>query len=537
VIVLTTDASLGYICHCTYAEKDIPKLAGFWWEPNRKVWYTRYKPIAALLGQYANSEAAKSLLIASPGAEGLIARSKATNPSASGFSVPLPSGLELLQYQLAAIETLLELPNCLLADEMGLGKTPMALAFINAARLRNVLIVCPNSLKINWYREAKKWLVDTSLSYKVVDSKTKLDDKQSSNIYIVNYDIIHKWKDVFKNYVFDIVICDESHYLKSWGARRTKSVLKLIESIPRKLFLTGTPMLAKPMELWTTISTLSGYRNFREFRDRYCAIDGHGKNLEELQLRLRKSIMIRRLKSEVLTQLPAKTRQIIELPEDAGLLKKQNALVKKYNATSTEDLFSASQKLKGSTSSPLMFEIAELRKESAFIKLPYLFEAIKDILEEDRKVVVFAYHHEIVEAIYNQFKEQGAVLLYGPTSLADRQLAIDKFQNEPGTKVFVGSVSAAGVGITLTASSVCIFCELDWTPAVLTQCEDRLHRIGQKDSVLVQHYVLENSFDANMVKLLVRKQQDFDKCLGSSNQEVSINNSSSEWKDEAYANI
>jgi SWI/SNF-related matrix-associated actin-dependent regulator 1 of chromatin subfamily A len=221
-------------------------------------------------------------------------------------------------------------------------------------------------------------------------------------------------------------------------------------------------------------------------------------NLDELNERLRSTVMIRRLKADVMKELPPKRRQIIEL---SGALPKPEV-----------DYLAAVKALKNP--GQIAFEeIARVRHEDALAKLPQVIEFIKDALEESEKIVVFAWHRDVIEGLTQALIDFSPVIVTGDTSLKNRQWAIENFQNEPHTRIFIGNIQAAGVGITLTAASHVIFAELDWTPGVVSQAEDRCHRIGQKDFVLVQHLVLSGSIDAKMAKILVAKQEVLDKAL------------------------
>jgi superfamily II DNA or RNA helicase len=157
-------------------------------------------------------------------------------------------------------------------------------------------------------------------------------------------------------------------------------------------------------------------------------------------------------------------------------------------------------------------EISEARHRTALAKVPYVVEHVRSVLEEQDKVVVWAHHTDVIRQIASAFGDR-AVVLTGETPLAERQRAIDRFQTDPNCRVFVGSITAGGVGITLTAASVCVFAELDWVPGNLTQAEDRLHRIGQRNSVLVQHLVVDGSVDAQLAHSIVAKQRVIDEAM------------------------
>jgi SWI/SNF-related matrix-associated actin-dependent regulator 1 of chromatin subfamily A len=227
-------------------------------------------------------------------------------------------------------------------------------------------------------------------------------------------------------------------------------------------------------------------------------------NLEELQQRMRERFMVRRLKIDVLPELPAKRRQVIVLEPGKALAKLVAREAQAYADYEPESFVGKPQ--------PAIGEISETRKRIALGKTKFAIEHIGELLNETSKVVAFVHHHEVGDALAEAFGAS-AVRIDGRTSLADRQTAVDRFQTETDIRVFIGGIQSAGTGITLTSASVVVFVESSWVPGENSQAEDRCHRIGQKDSVLVQHLVLENSLDEHVVQVLINKQEIIDKAL------------------------
>jgi SNF2 family DNA or RNA helicase len=271
--------------------------------------------------------------------------------------------------------------------------------------------------------------------------------------------------------------------------------------------------LNKPIELWTTIHSLDPktWGSWKDYTAKYC--DAHetrwgwdvngASNLPELQDRLRARIMVRRLKSEVMTELPPKQRQVIVLPSKTSVLKRE----KKFTAT-------LEAMLKGVNIPPVEFEsMSKVRHETAVDKIPDAIDHIKALMEEHQKLVVMCHHRDVLEAIAKGVQEFGVVRLQGGDSEASKQEAVDRFQNDPSVRIFLGSIRAAGVGITLTAASFLLFVELDWVPGIMTQAEDRIHRIGAVGSVLIQHLVFADSIDARMAEAIVEKQNIIEQAL------------------------
>lgn len=413
--------------------------------------------------------------------------------------------------------------------------------------IRRVLVVCPSGLRINWRNEIERWSVGgIHLRHPAIVTGGKASDWSDAAVVILSYDVADKHRERIDRIDWDLLICDESHYLKNSSAKRTKAILGHRDwsgawkrepiKAKRKLFLSGTPILNRPVELWPLLQCLDPDglgKNFFAFAKRFCAAKKNrfgwdftgASGLEELQTRLRERMMVRRLKADVLTELPAKRRQIIELPangaafhvaEEMRVWESHRARIEELEgllekAETAKDIISIREiKAKlGKMNFGLMQEIALLRKRTAMAKLPRVIEHLRSALEEG-PVVCFAHHLDALAGLKSEFPD--AVLVQGSESAEDRQRAVDDFQAGKAN-LFLGQIQAAGVGITLTASSHVCFVELDWTPAILEQAEDRVHRIGQRESVLVQHLVLEGSLDAYMARKLVAKQEILDRTL------------------------
>lgn len=434
---------------------------------------------------------------------------------------------ELFPYQAYGVEWLKNHPAALLADDMGLGKTAQAIRYAEAVGARNVLVVCPASLKINWQREWAMWAGRKAhISNSTNGGVFKLDDV----VVIINYDVVHARRAEVTSRVWDLVIFDEAHYLKNQKARRTRACFGFRSFKPidgeRKLLLTGTPVLNKPVELWTLLRYLRPdvWRDYFGYVKRYCGAfkgpwgwDVSGAtNLDELQRVLRSNLMLRRRKEEVLTELPPKLRQIVEVEPDSGarkLIQRDAGIIDRAlkalglgkEETLTEEEFSeAVWAMMGGDGIPFE-EQSTVRRETGEAKIPAAIAHLTDAVGAGHKVVAFAWHQEVIQRVAEQFP--GCAVVTGDTSVPKRQSAVDRFQTQDDCNLFIGQINAAGVGLTLTASSHVVFIELPWSPALVTQAEDRCHRIGQHDSVLVQHLVLANSLDSKMAKVLLQKQR------------------------------
>lgn len=574
-----------WVAQYSYDQRDVPKQAGFWWHGGPckpdckacaaglrlKLWWTPKSECAARLEKQCD-QAALDLLA------NHLNNVKASKATDADIEIPCNADLAYLPYQKAGIAYTTAHPNALIGDEMGLGKTIQALGSINASpAVKTVLCVVPASLKLNWDRESLKWLTRTFEIFVVDETKDIIPE--TANFVIVNYDLIRgkriddpagakapngkvlkiiQGSPVHAQLMarsWDMLIVDECHRIKDPKSLQAIAVIGspgnkkkneppvrgLKDQAGRNIFLTGTPFLNRPIELFPILNALAPqeFDNFFKFAKRYCAAHqtdrGHwdfkgASNLEELQERLRATVMVRRLKKDVLKELPPKRRQVIMLPAD-GAAKAVAAEAKAWamheerlqtlrseadfaHASGDKDAYKAAVDALKAAARIGFEEIAKERRNVAMAKLPKVIEHIEDAFEQGiDKIVIFAHHHDVCNGIYDHFKDVAVKLTGEITSNKLRQEAVDRFQNDPTVKLFMGSIGAAGVGHTLTAASTVLFAELDWVPANVSQAEDRCHRIGQHDQVLVQHLVLNGSLDARMATILVEKQDIADKAL------------------------
>jgi len=411
--------------------------------------------------------------------------------------------------------------------------------------------------------------------YKVeIDGKLKTkylahtdDVFPDTDVVIVNHELLKRHLERLRDEQWDLIVVDESHYLTNPEADRTLNILggtkgkgKKKVKVPRLkttrfLMLSGTPMLSRPRELWPMIKAADpkGWgRNYLTYAYRFCGAytaafgldDTGSSNLPELQAYLRKTFMIRRPKMEALKDLPPKRRQIIELPsnglqrqleaEQASFsqnLKEFEALARgtdlpppeektwtnlaeeierRFGEISRLDYEDRARFLR--TPENIAFEeISTARKELAIAKLPMVSEHLTNLMASGEKIICFVYHTEVAEALRQLFP--GCAYITGKVASGKRQAEVDRFREDPECQLMIGNINAAGVGHTMTASSIVVFAELAWTPAEMSQAEDRAWRHGQKNAVLVQHLVVEDSLDSRMVTVLIEKQKDLDAAL------------------------
>jgi len=521
-----------------YEEKDVIKRSGFRWNPAIRRWETTDIKVVESLIQTLHNTSGEEFNVITEEVKSAIFEKKNKNAeilkksmsATSDIEIPHNPGMDYLPFQKAGIDFISSQKNVLVADEMGLGKTIQAIGYINLnPEIHTVLVICPASLKMNWKQEMKKWLVRPS-------EITILNGDGLKDITIINYESVKKYFELLKSLTWDLLVLDESHYIKNFKAQRTKFITGFYQTTDtgktwikglkdyskQKILLTGTPFLNKPIELFTQLKVLGNEmgKNFMKFQSDYIEMGRFGpigsKNLGELQRKLRTTCMIRREKKDVLLELPDKLRQIITLPSsilsDAERKKEQEIieyLAKNWNEATNELHNGIGFSFE---------EISKIRHQSAIKKIPYVLDHIENVLENEDKIVVFAHHHDVIDAIYEKFKDI-SVVATGNESLNERNDAVNKFQNDPSCKLFIGSIQSMGVGVTLTASSTVIFAEIEWRPGDLTQAEDRLHRIGQKSTVLVQYIVTDNSIDSYMIDTIIEKIGIIEKITDSNNME------------------
>lgn len=527
-----------YFCTCAYHARYIPIRYGFQYNRKAEAWWTKDKSKYDKLLEFIT---APDVVIDNQ--DEIIAKSRAAD---TDYSPPVPEGLAYRPFQRAGIEWSVERSGVLIADPMGLGKTIQAIGTCNAVNARRVLVICPNSLKMNWFEELRKWMVNKTLRYHVITTNTK--NQITADVIIVNYDKLKTYAERFRQIEWDAIIIDEGHRIKNPRTNRTKYIVGgkvgKITYAPmtakKKMILTGTPVLNKPDDIWSICHWLlpEVFHDEWDFWRRYCDLkpgfrgswDHSGSsNLTELQKILRSTIMVRRDKLEVLKDLPEISRQVIEI-EATAEFKKFIAEEQRVHAeakAASRDLkqavidaeASGDKKKYNEAVSALkqgislhISQISKVRKATAIAKTPMMIKYIHDVLENEPKIIVFCHHKEVIGLIKEEFKKK-AVVVSGSVRVQDRDAAKKRFQEDPTCNIFIGSLYAAAEGLTLTASNTVIFAELDWVPATLMQAEARAWRIGQKRNVLVQHFVLEGSLDANMAKKVVDKQNMADAAL------------------------
>lgn len=420
--------------------------------------------------------------------------------------------MQLYPYQQAGVQFLAGRKTALLADDPGLGKTLQAIRACDAARVLKVLVICPAGVCETWKREIGK--------YREGDWGAFVTSYERATGAYYQRLLAQDW---------DVLIVDECHYLKTPGAKRTTSIygdfsesdeimgaLALASKADQVWLLSGTPMPNDPSELFTHLRALYPQAvlsertgkpwSIHQFVIGYCRTKSTGfgerivgsKNEAKLNAKL-SGFMLRRRKSEVLKDLPPMTFGEVFFEGNVdGVPTEEAALVR---AALAEHGIDGLRKIAANGS------VSTLRKLTALAKAAPAAQWINDWLDStpiEKKIVVFAHHHAVIDVLFDKLHTR-AVRVHGSIKQADRQTSIDRMQNDPKIRCFIGQITAAGTGITLTAASDLLFVESSWVPAEMEQAAQRIHRIGQTEPCLVRFGMIAGSIDEDIQRAISRK--------------------------------
>lgn len=442
--------------------------------------------------------------------------------------------MRLYPFQDDGVDFLKSRSRAMLADEPGLGKTVQALRACEAINARRVLIVCPNSIKNVWVREIEQW---TASSYSLIDGSASKRKKllTADAVYtIINYEALRchavsKPKSAQLEpelcQEWDVLILDEAHRVANRKAQISKVVKAVAKNATCVYELTGTPVLNKASDLWILLNLLDSkqFSSYWQFAKKYCEIVFNGYGYQVLDIpdqndarvrRLRHDLapfMLRRLKKDVFSQMPAKTIQQVWI----DLQGRQLTAYREMEIKMLSQLVSGEK-----VYAPVV--IAQITRLKQIAIDPYLMlnsdhpitgakiDAVKDILSscEGKKIVIFSQFVKALNRLADLLTSLNLsyATLTGEITGPARQQEIDRFQNDPNCPVFLCSTKAGGIGLTLTAASIAIFLDKLWTPALNTQASDRLHRIGQTEPVMIYEVLAKDTVEEDIEMLLSRKQ-------------------------------
>jgi len=441
---------------------------------------------------------------------------------------------KLFDHQVEGIEFAKTHKRVIIADEMGLGKSRQAVIAAREDEAKGVLIICPASLKINWQREVK--IVYPNDKINVVESGKETTITEADWI-IVNYDMLPKYRDqilgMVERGIIDTAIIDEAHYIKGKKTIRAVNTLDIVTKLERVYALTGTPIMNRPIEMFNLLKAIRHPigRARTVYAKRYCGAflktiymktgrvirfndETGATNLQELR-EFTKDSILRRLKKDVLN-LPEKiiSVQMCELSKDSRK-EYDNAfdayvewIVNNQIEKNVENIMDARH----------LVELMKLKQVCSRAKMQRLITDIRSAVEQGNKVIVFSQFTNTIMALKEELSKEKrgsayddshepikAVTLTGQDGMDARQKSVDAFQNDDKTKVFIANIKAGGVGITLTKASIVMFADMEWSPEIHSQAEDRAHRIGQEGTVNVYYYIAEDTIEEDIVEILERK--------------------------------
>lgn len=450
----------------------------------------------------------------------------------------------------------------LIGDEMGVGKTIQALGLCEVYREDwPFLVIAPSSLRFNWQKESLKWLrlylKDLKDPIQIIWKKSDGIDPKARGV-VVSYDLAKMMANEIEKSGFRVIVCDEAHYLKSIESQRTMRLLPILQKAKRVILLTGTPALARPIELYPLLSAIRPdvfpFHDIKEYGHRYCApeFNRHSRRLEykgcdnseELYFVL-SHLMIRRLKKQVLSQLPDKIRQVFDIKGSPAEIKEIKELTKKLERETGKNLDQLLEQRVGIEGGgggsggggggggvggggfENMFSItSKVYEITARAKINGVIEFLKDYADYNIKIIIFAHHTCMLDALEEFAKEELAkkkkkyIRIDGSTKPHLRGQYAEQFQNEPDCYYALLSITAASTGFTLTKASTVVFAELNWTPANMEQAEARAHRIGQSEVVTVYYMLAKDTIDQSMFEMIKKKTDTTGKILDGENAQT-----------------
>ena len=420
-------------------------------------------------------------------------------------SLPTHILSQLYNFQKEGVEFgLKHFGRVLIGDEMGIGKTVQGIAIATAYREDwPCIVICPASIKLNWMNEFRRWVPDLETQdFYFLDKKATM--RNSAKVWISSYHMATNLEVYLNSKYFKVAIADESHYLKNYSAKRTKCLVPFLQKAKRVILLSGTPVVSRPAELYTQLSAIRPdiFNNFKVYAERYCDpkvlfthTDYSGaSNIKELYTLISNTVMIRRIKSEVLSQLPDKFRQKVEIPVTYEYTRKIKKLY--FDVRKKKEYFKETHEVTGDEVDSAAKNLEkDLFFTQAFTltckaKLKGVVDYVSYLIQSNCKFMFFGHHLEMLDAVETQVNKEKTkyIRIDGSTPHQKRQAGVNAFQNNSDCKVAILGIMAAGQGLTLTEASTVVMGELAWTPGVMIQAEDRAHRIGQKRCVNI-HYL------------------------------------------------
>lgn len=448
----------------------------------------------------------------------------------TGYEPPVPDGKELMPFQRAGVEYVLSKPHALIGDEPGLGKTMQAIATANAMDARRVLVVCPASIRRQWQEKIYEWSVLTDVSaYPVMKAADGVSP--CTDYVVVSYDLLRNGAihEAICEDLWDLVVLDEAHFLKTPDAGRTRAVFGggrgrfkdhwIARRTGKVLGLTGTPLPNRPRECYTLARGMAweaiDWASYDDFCYRYNpsefipderggAVREEVGRLGELYARLRAEFMVRRLKRDVLPDLPDLLMDFVFMEpngEVREVMRQESFLDVDPARIHSHDFVQEGH-------------LSTLRREMGEAKAPIIVDYVRHLLDVVgvHKLALFAHHRSVMDTFASELAEYGVAEIRGGMSGAAKERSKMRFVDDPDVRVLSGQLDASGTGMDgiQEVTSRAVIAEPAWAPGVNEQVGARLHRYGQPDSVLVDIPVFRGSLDHRVVSRFVQKAHNID---------------------------
>lgn len=410
---------------------------------------------------------------------------------------------------------------CYNATEQGLGKSIETLATIRSMpRIQRILIICPAIMCDTWKAEIEKWL--PTYTPKIIrDKNLGWLGQEAYSIHLVSYNRATSLAAELAVQRYDMLVLDESHFVKTPKAQRTKMILgKIWPKIPYRICLSGTPATRSIADLYTTFHKIlpDAFPNWKYFTERYTnpRWDGYQvryegiKNEKELSKIMRENFYLRDIKADVAKDLPPKIWSRISLPPELDITRTETPYEKEVHQNYVKQLLKAIISNKPAPAAPK--PIATKRREQAMKKVKSVVEFTEDLLEKDLSVVVFAHHRDVIHALADSLKKHKPGIIMGDVANEDRQEVISNFRTGK-TNLVICSMQAGGIGIDLTTASHAVFAELDYSPATISQAAARVHRLTTKLPVNLYYFIVMGSIEEEIFEKVVEKTETFAKVV------------------------
>lgn len=489
------------------------------------VFFTR-EPYAALTFWETATTAARGVL------EPLRRQVEASWAPSSDRHISCPPDQELWPFQKASIDYALSRTHCLIGDEPGLGKTPIAICYANEIEAERVLVICPAAIRLQWARRIGEWSTRGGwrrLVHPITHGRKGVHPK--ADWTIISYDLARTppLGKALARQRYDLIVLDEAHYLKTITSRRTRAIFgggegrefaPLIETASRCLALTGTPLPNRPREAYTLARSLCfdsiDWLSEDKFNDRFnptAKIEGIGRDGRpfvridertgrhaELQNRLRANFMVRHLKREVMPQLHMPIYDLVQLEPTRAI----------KAALAAESLLDIDPENLEGADMAILGHVSVVRREMGIAMAPSVADYVEVLLSGgEKKLVLFAWHIEVLNILQERLAKHGVVRIDGSTSPPARERLVRRFIEEPSVDICLGNMLALGVGTDglQLVSNHALIAEPDWVPGNNVQAFDRLDRGGQQRTVQGDIFVVPGSFAEKVLASALRKHQ------------------------------